>query len=188
MKSRTRESRSPPKLAGALFILAVLGCPSGRNIRTDTTRSPEYFRREGNEFHARLRNEAAMSTVLSPDVVVIGLLDTSSGGRNLTYIPSELHIVRGTPTLVNWVSWDGHFTLTFTPYPPGSGQKSPLEGGKTEVDSHPSGALNAAAARVSGDAPTGRYHFTVVLTTPDGPPYKDPDCPPIIIQVPVPSP
>jgi len=179
MKSKAPESRSPPKWAGAPFILALLGCATAPP-------QPDYFRQAGKTFHGRLRAEANRSVTVSPDLVVIGLLDNPRGGRNLTYIPWEVRVRKGVKTPVTWVSWDGKFTLSFKKEGSASAE-SPLEGGETDVASEASrdGVLNSQMATVISDQP-GNYYFKVVLTTPDGRVYKDEDCPPIIIEIPPP--
>src|SRR5882724_3404844 len=173
MTSRAPEFKSPLKWARVPFILALLGCAT-------TPPQPDYFRQAGKAFHARLHAEAKRSVPVSPDLVVIGLLDNPRGGRNLTYIPWEVRVPKGVPTPVTWVSWDGNFTLTFKAEGSESAQ-SPLEGGQTEVASNPDGVVKSKMATVNSDQP-GKYYFKVVLTTPDGK-YEDLDCPPIIIEV-----
>jgi hypothetical protein len=146
---------------------------------------PEYFRQEGNAFQARLHAEATRSTTVSPDLVVIGLLDNPRGDRNLTYIPWEIRVRKGVPTPVTWVSWDGDFTLTFKAEGSQSPQ-SPLEGGQTEVTGVASDrdwVLKSKTVTVNSNQP-GKYYFRVVLIARDGKRYEDLYCPPIIIEVP----
>jgi hypothetical protein len=177
MTSKASESGSPPKWAGAPFILALLGCATAPP-------QPDYFRQAGKAFHAKLRAEANRSVTVSPDLVVIGLLENPRGDRNLTYIPWEVRVRQGVPTPVTWVSWDGTFTLTFKPEGSQSAQ-SPLEGGQTEVTSTSDRdeVVKSKTATVNSNQP-GKYYFKVVLTTPQGKKYEDLDCPPIIIEVP----
>jgi len=185
MTTRTREWKSPRMWAGALSVLAALGCAGGRLVgadATDATPQRDYFHREGNGFHGRLRAEANRSASVAPDLLVIGVLDYRTGDpefNSLTYIPSELHVKSGIRTQITWVSWDGDFTLTYLPDTTDP-KPSPLEGGKKEVVSSQSGVLSSVTETVNSNAP-GRYHFKVNLKTPLRE-YNDPTCPPIIIQ------
>jgi len=190
MTSRTWKSRSPPSYVATLFVLAALGCPGARTTGTGASPQPDYFNREGNFFHDQLDGEAKKSTPISPDTIVIGLLKNTHGGKNLTYIPSELRVVYKETTPVTWLAWDGPFTLTFTPREnrPGHLQDWPFQERKEPIRSTTAGAIQSATMTVLPSAEPGAYHFTVLLTPPIGPPYEDKDCPPIIIQVPVPSP
>jgi len=180
-----------------LFILAVLGCPSGRNIRTDTAPQRDYFDKEGNLFQTNLHDEANKSTTqkISPDTIVIGLLKNSHGGKNLTYIPSELRVVHKETTPVTWLAWDGKFTLEFYPREDPKTRRPqnwPFAEQQKLIESTETGGIHSVTMTVRNDADKGAYHFTVVLITPDprpdGTKYEDLDCPPIIIQAPVPSP
>ncbi len=185
MTTRTGESRSPPNRAAALFALVLAGC-----CVTHTPR-PDYFQREGNAFQARLRAEAARSTAVQPDTIVIGVLENAHGGKNLTYIPSELRVVHKETTPVTWLAWDGKFTLEFYPREDPKTRRRqnwPFAEKEELIESTTTGAIQSVTKTVRADADKGAYHFKVHLTDENGKPYDDWDCPPIIIQAPVPSP
>jgi len=178
MRSRTRQSRSPPNCVPALFILAALGCPGARTAGTDAKPQRDYFDREGNLFHGKLQDEAKRSAPISPDTIAIGLLKNEHGGKNLTYIPSELRVVYKNTTPVTWLAWDAPFTLKFKPR---GNQLWPFEEPEAPIESTTTGAIQSARRTVRADADPGAYHFTVHLAT-QPTPYDDDDCPPIIIQ------
>jgi hypothetical protein len=143
---------------------------------------PTNFQREANSLQRNLLNEARKSIPsLSPDTIIIGYLSNPRGGKNFTYVPSEVHVPKGQRVPVTWISWDGKFTLKFK-------DRSPLEGGRTDtITSQPAGKeteLHSAAATVLSNEP-GYYHYQITLYGSDGttPILKDLECPPIIIDL-----
>jgi hypothetical protein len=165
-------------IAGLSICLAVACCP--------TTRKP--FSRATEVLRDELR---AAQIVADPDLsntIVIGALDR----RNLTYIPSELRVIRGQETRVTWVSEDGPFTLSFLRVAEaGLDRVTPFD--KTTIDSSydANKKLHIAQQSVLRNAgrPTGepvRYHYTVTLQLgAHVPPLVDPECPPIVVLPPV---
>ena len=161
MTTRTRERKSPRMWAGALFILAFLGCATGPSIGTDAQKG--YFDREGNAFYRSLDAEAKKSSQkISPDTIVIGLLTNTHGGKNLTYIPSELRVVHKETTPVTWLAWDGKFTLEFNPRndpTTGRPQNWPFEEKEEPIEGTTTGAIHSATKTVRANADKGAYHF-----------------------------
>jgi hypothetical protein len=122
------------------------------------------------------RKTGSSGVVIDENTILIGLAPNSNGDANFTYLPSEMRVQRGKTPKLQWVCWDGPFTLTLK-----DGGESPLERNQPVVTG---GATlpSAATAKVRGDAPAGSYHFIVHIELPDGGTADDPDCPPIIIE------
>jgi hypothetical protein len=140
---------------------------------------PTNFQREANSLQRNLLNEARKSIPsLAPDTIIIGYLANPRGGKNFTYVPSEVRVPKGQRTAVSWISWDGKFTLNF-------GRRSPLEGGREQITSEPASGteLSSAAANVLAMDP-GYYHYKVTLYGSDGKTVilEDKECPPIIVE------
>lgn len=156
---------------GALFLLAIAACCT----------MPTNFQREASSLQRNLLNEARKSIPsLAPDTIIIGYLTNPRGGKNFTYVPSEVHVPRGQRIPVSWISWDGKFTLKFL-------GRTPLEGGRTEIASEArekDTALHSAGATVLSNEP-GYYHYQVTLYGSDGKTVilEDKECPPIIIDL-----
>ncbi len=94
-------------------------------------------------------------------------------------------------TPVTWLAWDGKFTLEFYPREDPKTRRRqnwPFAEKEELIESTTTGAIQSVTKTVRADADKGAYHFKVHLTDENGKPYDDWDCPPIIIQAPVPSP
>src|SRR5512141_296418 len=115
-----------------LFLFAIAACCT----------MPTNFQREANSLQRNLLSEARKSIPsLAPDTIIIGYLANPRGGKNFTYVPSEVRVPKGQRTPVSWISWDGKFTLKFS-------GRTPLEKGQTEITSEASKkdtALHSAA-------------------------------------------
>ena len=170
---------------GIVMVAAALGwtCAGGRSADHAS------FQREQQEMRRRLRGQVGDSGVNVEDdsVIIIGVLPSSYGKDNLTRIPSEMHVKRGKPQKLTWVCWDGPFRLKFRTgrFPDGGPHvpdDSPLEGMQKVVDGGNT-LPSVASAMVRGDAPEGRYDFTIhVDIVADGGSADDMECPPIIID------
>ena len=119
-----------------------------------------------------LRRELA-AFKLAGKPVVIGL---DQGG--LVYVPPEVHVsLKELPAKITWISFDGPFTLKALGI-------APLDA--VRIHSSPSKehpGLHVATATVLRSAAPGVYHLAVGLAS-GGAVYVDPDCPPIIIELP----
>lgn len=162
----------------ALLVTMLLACATSQP-------QPGAQLAGANDFDAAvspLHQKARQITSL-PDVIIIGFLPNNAPTKNnLTYIPSEMHVIGGTK--VAWISWQGPFTLTYDinspdPWP----FKEPFGDITPSNTSPPYWTFRTTTKAAAAIAPATRraYHFKVEVK--DGSnTYKDPDCPPIIIH------
>ena len=156
-----------------MLIVALAGCST---LRT-TYDFPADVGRLTKDLHDRAKLTIPS---LVDDPMVIGYLADTHLKKNLTYLPAQLHVSPG--AALNWISWDGSFTLEFYPTATQTTADNPIDGdpksiGSTAVPNGP----NLAKATVKANAAPGYYHFKVTLVVGNEKLY-DPSCPPIIVE------
>jgi hypothetical protein len=161
-------------VAGELLVAAALfACASAPPRPYIPVNTPGDFQNVMKNLHA----DAKQAVSGAPEqVIIIGYTDVN-GRKELTYIPSELHVHQGDTPTIGWIAWDGSFTLTFYST---NGNKWPFDPPEAPITS--GGAPSSATRRVSKSADTSSHHFKVDLTLPSGETLHDYDCPPIIVE------
>ncbi len=158
------------RLVGAAWLCLACACATAQATRTPDApggaQQPPRSSATGRFQNAV--NELRRTLGVDPDPIIIGI-----DKGNLTYIPSEFRVPAGQEVRVRWVSFDGPFRLTF----------SPFDAAQFESKFASDSGVHQFETTIPKTAAKGKYHYKVKLrSTAEGKDYEDPDCPPIIIE------